>query len=381
MHICFLCNEYPPGRHGGIGSMTQTLGRALAARGNVVTVIGTYPQRTASDENDCGVRVIRLPHTRVPKAGVVFNSLQLARQLQRVAYRRPIDIIEGPENALAFIPTARAGRRVIRMNGGHHYFASELRQRKRPVRVWLERRSFTRATHLCAVSGYVATRTCELLGLGSKPIAVLPNPVDTDRFVPSNPEQVVPGRIVFVGSLCEKKGIRQLLEALPSVLSAVPHASLIVYGRNTTDANTGRSYLSLLMATLSQHAIPESVVRFEGHVAQEHLPDALSEAAVCVFPSHAEAMPIAWLEALAAGKAVVGSLLGPGPEVIEHGVTGLLCNPHDPRSIARCVIQVLTDTQLRYHLGNQARASAVAQFSVDVLVQRNDDFYKHVVSG
>jgi glycogen synthase len=40
MHVCFLCDEYPPCQHGGVGAMVQALGRALVERGHRVTVVG-----------------------------------------------------------------------------------------------------------------------------------------------------------------------------------------------------------------------------------------------------------------------------------------------------------------------------------------------------
>jgi hypothetical protein len=42
LELCFICSEYPPGPHGGIGTMTQVLARALVARGHGVRVIGVY---------------------------------------------------------------------------------------------------------------------------------------------------------------------------------------------------------------------------------------------------------------------------------------------------------------------------------------------------
>jgi hypothetical protein len=44
MRVCFLCNEYPPGPHGGIGTFTQMLARALVQAGHQAWVIGRYSQ-------------------------------------------------------------------------------------------------------------------------------------------------------------------------------------------------------------------------------------------------------------------------------------------------------------------------------------------------
>ena len=61
MRICFICSEYPPDAHGGIGAFTQLLGRGLVQRGHEVHVIGVYTQPTVGSawQEDEGVRVWR----------------------------------------------------------------------------------------------------------------------------------------------------------------------------------------------------------------------------------------------------------------------------------------------------------------------------------
>jgi glycosyltransferase involved in cell wall biosynthesis len=117
-------------------------------------------------------------------------------------------------------------------------------------------------------------------------------------------------------------------------------------------------------------------ITFTGEVGRDRLRDLMASAAVCVFPSHMEAMPIVWLEAMAMGKAVVASETGPGPEVLSDGVSGLLCNPRDPASIASRVIAALRDGALRARLGSAARRRAVLDFSLEAMTRRYLDFYE-----
>src|SRR5262249_39816070 len=155
--------------------------------------------------------------------------------------------IEGPENAFALLNGSTPGRKVIRMNGGHHFFSTTLGKKPSPWRAWLEKRSFGRADQLCAASRYVAHVTSNLLKLQGKPIEIIPNPVDTEVFRPMPEIQVVPGLIVFVGTLCEKKGIRQLVQAMPEIISAVPNARLMAFGRDSLDPVTRGSYRESLI--------------------------------------------------------------------------------------------------------------------------------------
>jgi glycosyltransferase involved in cell wall biosynthesis len=122
-------------------------------------------------------------------------------------------------------------------------------------------------------------------------------------------------------------------------------------------------------------------VAFLGPVEHDRVADLIAEAEVCALPSHMEAMPVAWLEVMASGKALVASSTGPGPEVVEHGVSGLLVDPRDPASIAGAVVDVLTDPELRCRLAAAARDRAVARFSVDELIGVNVDHYRSVIDG
>jgi len=121
-------------------------------------------------------------------------------------------------------------------------------------------------------------------------------------------------------------------------------------------------------------------IEWKGRVARAELPVALRRASVCVYPSHIEAMPIAWLEGMACGKAVVASRTGPGPELIDDEVTGLLCDPYSPDSIADKIIRILKDSELRRRLGENARRAAEQRFSLAPLVERNLDYYRQILA-
>ena len=377
MHICFLCSEYPGLRqtYGGVGTFTRTLARALVARGHQVTVVGAY-ERSGTSE-DCGVRLVQVRVPRMHGVGALLSMLAMRRALSELYAHAPFDVLDGPELSLAGVPKSVSAVCVIRMNGGHHFFYTAEGRKPRFGRALVERMSFARADALAAVSRYVAEVTRHLLRLGPRPIEILPNPVNTALFHPRDGVSPVPGRVMFVGTLCEKKGIRQLVQAMPLVARRVPNAHLVAIGRDWRDPKTGQSYLERL--TQEEDASALDLVSFRGPVPNDTLPGELATASVCVYPSHMEALPVAWVEGMACGKAVVASQTGPGPEVIENGVSGLLCNPHDPNDIAEKVVQVLCDRDLAERLGKAARERAEAVFSVDVLVRKNEAFYERCV--
>lgn len=373
MHICFLCNEYPPVPHGGIGTMTQTLGRGLVRHGYQVTVIGLNHALYSTIDYDCGVKIIRLPKSSGHTFRFASNGLRLKKALRSLHQEIPIDILDGPENGFAFVPKDFPAVKVIRMHGGHHFFAATLGKKPRPLRSFIELRSFRQIDALCAVSRFVAETTRSLLHLGNVPIEILPNPVDTDFFYPI-PGNEQDGLIVFVGTLVEKKGVKQLVLAMKEIVSAIPYARLMLIGRDHPDPGSKTSTAALLVNQLPSEL--KAHVIFKGAVPHSDLPYYLSQAQVCAFPSHMEAQGIVALEAMAMEKATVYTGLGPGPEIIEDGISGLLCTPYDPASIAEKIIDLLSSTELRNHLGKNARQRAINLFGIEHVVDANISFYR-----
>lgn len=82
-------------------------------------------------------------------------------------------------------------------------------------------------------------------------------------------------------------------------------------------------------------------VHFSGQIPRREVLSWLRMAQVCCFPSHAETFSTAAVEAMVVGRPTIFSQIGPGPEVIEHGVSGLLCDPFDPNDIAQKIQAIL----------------------------------------
>jgi glycosyltransferase involved in cell wall biosynthesis len=216
-----------------------------------------------------------------------------------------------------------------------------------------------------------------LLRLGSRPIEVIYNPVDTDFFSPRPEVEEDKGLIVYVGTLCKKKGVQQLIQAIPKVLRAAPGTRLWLVGRDWKDPETGKSYMSYLH-TLIPADLRDRII-FKGPVEHDEVPNVLAQAWICVFPSLMEAHPVVWIEALSMGKATVASETGPGPEVIQDGVSGLLCNPYDPDSIAEKILRLLWNEELREQIKKEARRQAVERFSISSIIEQNESFYQRCI--
>ena len=91
---------------------------------------------------------------------------------------------------------------------------------------------------------------------------------------------------------------------------------------------------------------------------------------VFVMPSLFEGGPTTVLEAMAMGKPVVASRVGMVPEVIEEGRSGLIVPPGDVSALTLATTRLLEDPPLAAQLGARARERAVADFSIDRMVER-----------
>jgi glycosyltransferase involved in cell wall biosynthesis len=87
-------------------------------------------------------------------------------------------------------------------------------------------------------------------------------------------------------------------------------------------------------------------------------------------------MPMAWIEAMAQGKAIVASTRGPGPEMVTDGVDGLLADPDDAAALARQLVTLLDDPARRRAMGAAARRTAVARWSAPVALEANVELYR-----
>ena len=353
----------------------QTLGRMLVQQGIQVTVVGAGYKKH-SIENDEGVQVIRIAKSKWPYGKFIQQVWQINTAIKKAHRQNPIDIIECSEVGLAFIKNIKGVKRVIRMHGGHHFFRHF---EKRPLvakTVWQEKKSFAKAHALCAVSNFVNVETARWLKFNPSQTTILYNGVMPQKLeAVAAGTETQNGRIVFTGTVCEKKGARQLVQDFAVVKAAVPNATLCMVGPDWFFAD-GKSYIQYL-----QQFIPENIkphIQFVGAVANTEIPEWIASAQVCAYPSHMEAMPLAWLEAMALGKPVVASQTGPGTEIITHGKDGLLCNPHDPESIAENLIRLLTDNELAKTCGLNARQKVRDDFDMHQLVHQNIAFYVQV---
>jgi glycosyltransferase involved in cell wall biosynthesis len=185
-----------------------------------------------------------------------------------------------------------------------------------------------------------------------------------------------PGRILFVGRLVEKKGVRVLLDALRILAAEAAEAGEPGWSLDVVGDGPLRAELERQAAGLP--------VTFHGSVGRSRLAGWYARSAVAVFPSlpaasgDQDGLPVALLEAMAAGCAVVASRMPGIDAAVVDRASGLLVPPGDPATLAGALREVLADAGLRDRLAG-AGAQRAEEFSVDVLGARYCALLRKVV--
>jgi colanic acid/amylovoran biosynthesis glycosyltransferase len=202
------------------------------------------------------------------------------------------------------------------------------------------------------------------LAPSSAPIHIVHCGVDTDRyrFASHEPSPTGPVRALCVASLCERKGHRVLFEALARGGPQLERIELDLVGdghlRHELEATAERLGLG-------------ARVRFHGDLTEQAVATMLDQADVFVLPSiierngNTEGIPVALMEAMAAGLPVVTSRLTGIPELVREGGTGLLADPGDVRSLARKLSELLADPEAGTIRAESARALVEREFSLE----------------
>jgi glycosyltransferase involved in cell wall biosynthesis len=172
------------------------------------------------------------------------------------------------------------------------------------------------------------------------------------------------GLIAFVGRLEAAKGVYDLLDALAD-LRGRPELRLICAGDGDMARVRSRAAELKLGARVK-------LAGWLGHEGRDRL---LATASLFVLPSHAEGVPVSLLEAMAAGCPVIATAVGGIPDVVRHGVNGLLVTPGEPAALAGAIARLLDDRALAVRLGAAARDTIARHHTLERALERIERVY------
>ncbi|MEN6606120.1 MAG: glycosyltransferase family 4 protein, partial [Bryobacteraceae bacterium] len=121
-------------------------------------------------------------------------------------------------------------------------------------------------------------------------------------------------------------------------------------------------------------------VRFHGEVSRAVLDDLYERCDLLAGPSRYESFGLIFVEAMARGKAVVGTTAGGIPEVIQDGETGLLVAPDDPAALSEAIVSLLRDDEYRERLGRAGYGRYHSEFTAWRMAGRMLAIYREVIA-
>jgi starch synthase len=382
VRVDLLTREYPPDVYGGAGVHVEFLARELTplvdlevhcwGEGRGVGVVRHRPWAALDTANDA-LRTFSV-------------DLAMAAGL------------EGRELVHSHTWYANLGGHLAKMlYGVPHVMTAHSLEPLRPWKAeqlgggyalssWAERTAIESADAVIAVSGAMRD---DILGcypdLDPARVRVVHNGIDTSLYRPDRGTDVLErigldaGRpyVLFVGRITRQKGVPHLLRAVRDI----DPAAQVVLCAGAPDTPEIESEFRELYRELS--AVRDGVHWIPQMLPRPDVVQLLTHAAVFVCPSVYEPLGIVNLEAMACGTAVVASLVGGIPEVVEDGGTGLLVPLGDDfeAGLARALDSVLTDPGTARRMGEAGRRRAVGEFGWDTVARRTVRLYEEVLEA
>jgi glycosyltransferase involved in cell wall biosynthesis len=236
--------------------------------------------------------------------------------------------------------------------------------------------SHVTGAHTIAVS-QASARLLEDVGVPSERIKVIYNGIGSEHFEDDQETRQYTRAALGLGTgpligtvarLSPEKGIDVFLKAVQQVVSVAPEVTVLVIGDGPQTAELQR---------LAQQLSLANTVRFLGTRADIPVLNRLLD--IFVLPSREEACPMALLEAMAAGRAVVATTVGGSPEIVQHEVDGWLVPPDDPKALSQALLTLLRDTAARATLGAAAYQKVMTQFTRERMIRETLSFYQHLL--
>jgi glycosyltransferase involved in cell wall biosynthesis/GT2 family glycosyltransferase len=400
MRLCLLSVGYPPSDTHGVSRSTHTLALGLAELGHEVHVVtsgrrlhvtcsdGIFIHEVNGEENpryhDFADRGYRNLYHWLNHGHAVYEVVESLHRDDG------IQLVDSPLWGLEGLATAVRGDlpMAVRVVTSMKQIADVHGQANPENHLLgeLERHFLTMSDLIISNSAATTLAIEQVYGInpaqaniGAAPYGMVPAP---EALVEPLPEDdVEEPTVLFVGRLEKRKGILDLFEAIPAVLSEHPRAKFVIAGSDNSREDgffaEHRSDYPGYFRSRHPEAVPS--VEFMGFVDESTLEALYRGCDLFVAPSLYESFGLIFLEAMNWARPVIGCAAGGPEEIIVDGETGLLVPPENGLRLAEAIVELLSSPTRRREMGRAGRTRLIQEYSHLAMARGFERLYRPLV--
>ena len=367
---------------GGSSESTLLTAIGLAREGYEVTVAtgptSTMPAQYEGEAKEAGVRFVSIPH--LVRALNPLRDILALGSLFRLLRARRFDIVHTHTSKAGILGRLAAclARVPVLVHTPHgHIFYGYFNLPLTRVFILLERLAARSTDRIITLSqrgkeehvafGIAPPEKFTVIHSG---IGLAEGERKTIGIFQKKQELGIPEKAPVIGTagrLVPIKGHRYLLSAFSQVRKALPQAILLLGGDGPLRKELEKQARQLRVS---------EGIRFLGW--REDLGEIITLMDVFVLPSLNEGMGRVLVEAQLQGKPAVASRVGGIPDIVGEGETGLLVPPHDPDSLARAIMHLLSNPEVARRMGTHGKQKALANFSEKSAREKTKALYEEL---
>lgn len=400
LRLCLLSVDYPPRSTHGVARSTETLAVGLAELGHEVHVVTSGTGHRVYERGNAWIHetgpVVLRRYRQFAEAGYpnlaawMNHSHEAFGAVRELVTNHGVQLVDTPLWNLDGYVAAVAGllpvavrvvtavRQIAAVHGNETPENLLLGQ--------LEEDLLARAALVVSNSTSTEQALRDVYGIdpsarlhGLVPYGMVP--ADEREVAAQPPGDADEVRVLYVGRLEGRKGIVELLEAIPRALAGSERLRFVLAGGDNSRHDGFLEREGLDYPGWFARRYPECARRvdFLGHVDEEELTALYASCDLFVAPSRYESFGLIFLEAMNRGKPVVGCNVGGPRDIVVDGETGLLVPPNDAEAIAEAILALSGDARRRQAMGRAGRARLLERFTHRTMAEGFADLYRRML--
>lgn len=373
------------------------LSEGLTAAGHEVSVVAGWPHRHDPEAVRERVDPVELRLHRLRLTGPYRRNAELLARAyldaRGLGDEHSFDLVHGHSGYAHLSALTRVLKRELGVPALHTLYVpitERLNDRRSRLLAWKAplRRILDGIDQVIAISENVRD-SVERIGMAPGAVAVVPPAVRQWRSVTEEERQERRRElglsddepmVLFVGNLTAAKGFDLVIRAFSEALHSVPKATLV----HTTETGPAHhdSRSRQIERQLERQIPPE---RRTGLGIVDDMPGLLAASDLFVLPFRETAgpmdYPMALMEAMAAGTAVLTTRIGGIPEVVRDGENGVMVPSDDAAALGRAMVDLLANDHRRRDIGESAREEIRRRFGPDRVSRKMEELYERILAN